>query len=147
MSGRRKDQTDEFAVTFLPTDTRAVCTAGDGLLETARPHGVRITADCGGRGRCRSCAVRIQGTLPEAAAADCGDFSPEEIAAGWRRACQARLLGACTVHVPAGTATDIVARGHDDGPAVVPIEIPVMCPGEQEGRWSRAGHTVGPCSR
>ena len=68
----------------------------------------------------------------------------EEIAAGWRRSCQVRLVGPCTIHVPAHTIASVVPLGQDDGPAVVPIQSPVLAPSQQDGFWSRGEHLVGP---
>ena len=138
------NETEEFVVTFLPSGQRIACTVGDNLLEAARRHGVRIAADCGGRGRCRSCSVRIEGAVTEAVAAIPGGFTAEEAAAGWHRACQVRLAGPCTVHVPARTSASAVSLGQDDGPALVPIQVPVLVPCERKGYWSRGAELVGP---
>ncbi len=138
------NEIEEFVVTFLPSGRQIACAVGDNLLEAARRHGVRIAADCGGRGRCRSCSVRIEGAVTEAVPAVPGGFSAEEVAAGWHRACQVRLAGPCKVYVPARTSASAVSLGQDDGPAVVPIETPVLIPSERKGYWSRGGELVGP---
>ena len=135
---------DQFAVTFLPAKTQVTCARGERLMEVARRHGVRIASDCGGRGYCRSCAVRIEGVVSEANAADASDFSAKEVEAGWRRACQVRLSGSCTIHVPLHSRASLVPLGQDDGPAVVPIHAPVLVSGPREGFWSHGDHLVGP---
>lgn len=124
------------------------CTGGERLLAIARQNGVRIAADCGGRGRCHSCVVRIEGAMPAAAATSSGSsaegLSDEKVAAGWRLACQVRLTGSCTVHVPGHTGTAVVPLGQDDGPAMVPIQAPVLVPSQREGFWARGEHQIGP---
>jgi len=107
-------------------------------------HGVHIAADCGGRGRCRSCAVRLEGSVPEATASDKYAFSEHELKKGWRRACQITLVGACAVHVPACTNKKMTPLGQDDGPSVVPIHAPVLVPANEAGYWDRGGRIVGP---
>jgi len=137
------NETGKFAVKFLPAGKNVTCMGGERLLEVARQHGVRIAADCGGGGRCHSCVVRIEGAMPAEAAASNG-LSDEKVTAGWRLACQVRLTGSCTIHVPGHTGATVVPLGQDDGPAVVPIQAPVLAPSRREGFWSRGNHLVGP---
>ena len=135
---------ESFAITFLPMAKRALCTGDELLMETARRHGVRIASPCGGHGRCRSCAVRIEGVVPEPTVADEQDFSAADLAAGWRRACQVRPVGECTVHVPAKTAAAAIMLGQDAGAALIPILSPVVQRDGNDGLWRRGEHTVGP---
>jgi uncharacterized 2Fe-2S/4Fe-4S cluster protein (DUF4445 family) len=88
--------------------------------------------------------VRIEGTVPPVVATGHNDFSPEEIAQGWRRACRSVLSGACTVHVPAHTTPILNPPGQDDGPAVVSMNDPVLRSGEQAGFWQHGEHRIGP---
>jgi uncharacterized 2Fe-2S/4Fe-4S cluster protein (DUF4445 family) len=75
---------------------------GGSLFAALRAGGVYLPADCGGRGSCGKCAVRIiAGSLP-AAAADRSFFSREELEAGWRLACSAVPDGDIVIEVPAG---------------------------------------------
>ena len=141
---QRMNEREEFVVTFLPSGKQIACTVGEELIESARRRGIRIAADCGGRGRCRSCTVRIEGAVTETVAPASSGFTAEEVAAGWHRACQVRLAGPCTVYVPARTSASAVSLGQDDGPAVVPIEMPVLIPSERKGYWSRGYALVGP---
>jgi len=67
-----------------------VCTAARGapLLSALATHGIEFP--CGGTGVCGGCGVRVlEGLLP-VTAADQAHFSAEELAGGWRLACQAR---------------------------------------------------------
>ncbi|MEK7474442.1 MAG: ASKHA domain-containing protein [Candidatus Coatesbacteria bacterium] len=64
---------------------------GTALADALVVHGVEFP--CGGRGRCRGCRVRVvEGSLAESAA-DRERLSAEELAGGWRLACQARVEG------------------------------------------------------
>ncbi len=123
-------------VLFQPLGRRVVAGPGETLLEAARRHGVRIVSACGGRGICRSCAVRIEGAVPLPNDGDEETFDAAELAAGWRRACRLVPLGSCTVHVPARTAAVAVARGQEGGAATVPIEDPVG--GAADAPWGLA---------
>ena len=61
---------------------------GAPLHPSLAEHGFEFP--CGGEAICRGCGVRVvAGTLP-VTAADCEAFAPEELANGWRLACQAR---------------------------------------------------------
>jgi uncharacterized 2Fe-2S/4Fe-4S cluster protein (DUF4445 family) len=133
-----------FTVTFLPSGHSSQTNGDEVLLEVARRSSVRIASACGGRGTCHSCAIRIEGDVPAPTAKDLKDFTPEDIASGWRRACQTRAIGDCTVHVPAKTAAAAVLIGQDAGTEVVPIEVPVLRRGPGKGMWLRGEQMVGP---
>lgn len=59
---------------------------GTGLLEALRRAGVRLSAPCGGQGRCGKCLVKILGGLP--------DQSP------WVLACKTTVVGDLTLELP-----------------------------------------------
>ncbi len=54
---------------------------------------------CGGKGICRGCRIRVLEGHLEPSKADLERFSPEELAQGWRLACQARVMGPLTLEV------------------------------------------------
>lgn len=106
-------------VVFLPGDKEALVPSGAGLLHAASLAGVAIDASCGERGVCGKCRVRVQGPMDEPARGDLQApaiphhpslepptlserslISPEELARGWRLACQARVRGDVVVEVP-----------------------------------------------
>jgi uncharacterized 2Fe-2S/4Fe-4S cluster protein (DUF4445 family) len=59
-----------------------------------------LNQPCGGRGTCRKCGVRLVSGGGQGTAADQKAFSPEELAAGWRLACQTSVRGPMTVDLP-----------------------------------------------
>jgi uncharacterized 2Fe-2S/4Fe-4S cluster protein (DUF4445 family) len=132
----------EFTVRFLPSEQTVHCSSDEVLLEGARRNGIRIASDCGGRGRCHSCVVRIEENVPPPTAADLQDFSRNDLDAGWRRACNTHLVGQCTVHVPTKSAAETVPSGQNTGAEVVPIEVPVLEKGDQPGHWRRGKYTI-----
>jgi uncharacterized 2Fe-2S/4Fe-4S cluster protein (DUF4445 family) len=137
---------DETALTvaFLPTGKRVILTQGARLIEAARQNGVRISADCGGRGHCRSCAVRIEGSVPEPTPSDHAAFTQQELEAGWRRACQVHLTGPCTVCVPERAQVELISYANDERPQTLPIEEPVLVADDEPGFWRRGDRRVGP---
>lgn len=65
---------------------------GTPLADVLSVHGFEFP--CGGQGTCTGCAIRVRaGSLP-VTAEDHAAFSPEELAFGWRLACQARAASA-----------------------------------------------------
>lgn len=89
-------------VTFVPGDQQAETLPGETLLQCARRSGVRIAAVCGGRALCRSCAVRIQdGAAGLPSEQDRDSFTEQELAQGWRRACQVVPAGDGRVEISA----------------------------------------------
>lgn len=138
--------TKSITVTFLPSGHAGQTSGDEVLLEIARRSGVRIASACGGRGSCHSCSVRIEGDVPPPGIKDRNDFTQEDLDAGWRRACQTRPVGDCTIHVPAKTAAAAVMTGQDAGAQVVPIEQPVLVRSARPGFWQRGERVVGPVS-
>jgi len=131
-------------IAFLPAGQRVTATRGVRLIEAARQNGVRISADCGGRGRCRSCAVRIEGNVPEPTPSDHAAFTQQELETGWRKACQAHLTGPCTVYLPERAQVELISCEQDEGPRILPVEEPVLLPASEPGFWRRGDQRIGP---
>jgi uncharacterized 2Fe-2S/4Fe-4S cluster protein (DUF4445 family) len=134
---------ERHAITFRPSGLSASSDGGQSILAIARRAGLALESACGGRGICRSCAVRVEGPLLPAAPSQEQGFTEEEIAAGWRRACKAFPSGDCIVHVPerglAGQSSDAKRAALD----FVPIEQAMLAPAEDR-RWRRGEICVGP---
>lgn len=95
-----------YYVDFEPVGRRGRCPAGQSLLEAARQLGVDLVSLCGGTGTCLRCKVQVLDgrvsprTLNEELA-----FSPPELDAGYRLACQTYALGDCKLRVPLESLT------------------------------------------
>jgi len=79
------------SVTITLTDDAAPFSveAGVSILGAARQNDIDIMATCGGRGRCRSCRIKlVRGIATEPAVADFSQLSKDEIGEGYRLACQ-----------------------------------------------------------
>lgn len=83
-------------ITFEPAGVTAWVESGRTVLDAARAAGVLIDAECGGRGTCGACGIRVRGEGLQPPA-------PDEKAAlgasppGIRLACRARVDGPVTV--------------------------------------------------
>ncbi|MCP4766915.1 MAG: DUF4445 domain-containing protein [Gammaproteobacteria bacterium] len=81
----------QHSVTITLTDDAAPLPveAGVSVLGTARQNDIDIMATCGGRGRCRSCRIKlVRGTATDPGVADISQLSNDEIGEGYRLACQ-----------------------------------------------------------
>jgi uncharacterized 2Fe-2S/4Fe-4S cluster protein (DUF4445 family) len=68
--------------------------AGETVLAAAQRAGIDIVATCGGRGRCRSCRVKVlKGSPPPAGISDLVQLGDDEVGEGYRLACQFTLSG------------------------------------------------------
>ena len=91
-------------ITFLPYQRSIEVSDGDSLIRSALQAGVHINASCGGEGVCAKCRVLIeQGNVAEGVSER---LSQEDIEAGYRLACQARVTGDATIRVPVESAMD-----------------------------------------
>ena len=126
------------SISFQPSGAIVEAEAGVLLLDVARRAGVRVESACAGRGICKSCIVRLESeahTLPAPSRADEDRFSVDEIAAGWRRACQTRVDAPLTIHVPAKSYAANIALGQEGGDATVPIADPIARPSQGDRGW------------
>jgi uncharacterized 2Fe-2S/4Fe-4S cluster protein (DUF4445 family) len=93
-------------VEFEPVGRRGECQSQESLLECARKLGVGLSSICGGKGTCHACRVQVlSGTVSRPTAGETETFSPQELKAGWRLACQTYPRTNVKVHVPAESMT------------------------------------------
>ncbi len=75
--------------------------SGKTLLDAAQHAGVEIAAVCGGAGSCGKCRIqRIEGVLSSPTADERRFFREDELAAGYRLACQALPLSDVKINIP-----------------------------------------------
>ncbi len=92
---------DACHIRFSPDDKAAFVTCGASLAEAAARAGVLISLPCGGRGTCGKCRIRVlSGEVTEPTDAERSLLTEAEIAAGFRLACQARVLTEAALEVP-----------------------------------------------
>ena len=87
-------------IEFQPSGKTARVPVGVTVFDVASWNAIAVDSTCGGHGTCRKCRVQIvQGDIPSGSA-DARAFTEEELAQGWRLACQACALGNLKVNVP-----------------------------------------------
>jgi uncharacterized 2Fe-2S/4Fe-4S cluster protein (DUF4445 family) len=95
-----------FKIDLQPVGRRAQVGAGTTLLAAARSVGVELQSICGGAGTCGSCRVRLaKGVISPPTTAEKDELSGEEIAAGYRFACQAVALSDVRLDIPPESLT------------------------------------------
>lgn len=110
--------TAQSRVVFRPDAVEVWVPEGLSLLEAAARANVAIDAPCGDRGICGKCRVRLSSRAPAPTLSEKTLISQEDLENGWRLACQTRVSGEMTVHVPERALK----------PAVVPISQVVPKP-------------------
>ncbi len=90
-----------YQVDLEPVGRRVEIGAGQTLLDAARIAGVEMVAVCGGAGWCYTCIVRpLTGRLSPLTSAEQDGLSAEQLAAGYRLACQAEPRSDVKVEIP-----------------------------------------------
>jgi len=87
-------------VRFEPFGVTISVESGATVLEAADAVGVEIESVCGGRGTCAKCKVICSGGLSEPTDLERRGLSADEMAQGYRLACQASILSDVDVVVP-----------------------------------------------
>jgi len=91
---------NNFEIIFEPEGKKVLASRGETILEAANRAGIGIRAECGGRGICGKCKVKI---LCKSSVNDLTDnekrlLTSEEILTNYRLACQAKIVGALTIY-------------------------------------------------
>ena len=90
-----------YRIDMEPIGRRSEVAPGQSLLDAARQGGVDLTALCGGEGWCHGCKVRlIEGRLSPVTASEEAALSAEQLAQGFRLACEAEPLGHVKIDIP-----------------------------------------------
>ena len=97
------DQTNRTMsqVDLEPIGRRVESAAGQTVLDAARAAGVEMVAVCGGAGWCYTCVIRpLTGKFSPLTQAEQDGLSAEQLAAGYRLACQTEPLSDVKVEIP-----------------------------------------------
>ena len=96
-------------VTFFPEGKHIQVEPGTRLTVAAKEAGAFIDAPCGDRGVLRQVPrAGRQGALGELTAAERKALNADDLADGWRLACQAEVLADIAVRVPFGTLQTVL---------------------------------------
>jgi len=78
-------------IVLKPTGVEVVAPSGSPLRDPLFEQGVEFP--CGGQGRCRGCRIQVLEGEVQVNAAQRAQLSPDELARGWRLACQCSVEG------------------------------------------------------
>jgi uncharacterized 2Fe-2S/4Fe-4S cluster protein (DUF4445 family) len=125
-----------LVVELQPVGRRVEVPAGTSLLSAAQTVGVELQSICGGAGTCGGCRVRrAEGQLSALSALEREELTREEIADGFRLACQAVAIADVRVDIPPESLTArqrVQVEGREEeiapDPIVVPIDIEIEPP-------------------
>lgn len=111
----------ELKVVFQPSGRTVQVLPGTTVFEAAARAGLLLRAPCGGKGTCRKCRVQIARGVGEPSGACRASFSPDELAQGWRLACQTPVAKSLVVLVPEGSLFEAASKilTDDSGEPVV----------------------------
>ncbi|HUS79782.1 MAG TPA: ASKHA domain-containing protein [Armatimonadota bacterium] len=139
-------------VTFKPSGEAGEFEAGLTILAAAEELGAGIAAPCGGKGRCGRCLVRVEGECSAPTEAERQYIGARELAAGYRLACEAALLGDAAVTVPLGSQTngtqvlsDVSGRRITLEPNATQcgVQLPLPSLADQRSDCTRLGEEIG----
>jgi len=118
-----ENHTKKIKVTFLPSSKQIEISPGISILEAAVSAGLQVRGDCGGKGLCGQCRLKVHGGEERyASPSERKHLAPEELAAGITLACQRRLVEDATIEIEAREIAKH-AKGDDrDGYKTLNIE-------------------------
>jgi uncharacterized 2Fe-2S/4Fe-4S cluster protein (DUF4445 family) len=118
----------KFSVSLQPVGRRVKVSHDQSILSAAQQSGVELMSLCGGVGACDSCKVRlVKGKLTEHTLEEQALFSPFELEAGYRLACQAMPLSDVVIDIPPESLTTPQRLQVEGVEVEIPLE-PVVQP-------------------
>ncbi len=96
-------------VSFGPWEIDVQVESGETVLSAAEKGDVGIEALCGGNGLCGTCAVQVEGDEPALSPVDPDEkevLDSDELEAGYRLGCRAKVEGDVSVFVPASSRSE-----------------------------------------
>jgi len=141
-------------VTFQPRGRAVYVLPGTTVLEAAARVGLTVETPCGGAGTCGKCRVRITAGAPEPSAAGRDVLSADELADGWRLACQTAIVDEAVVTIPdsslLGATHQILSESAGDDVDLMPavrkvfVELDAPSLADDVPDLLRLEQTVGP---
>lgn len=93
------DKQPGYTVDIHPSGHRAEVPLNTLLTDALVQAGAILPLDCGGKGTCGRCRVQVEGSVNEPGAAEKKLLEAGQLAAGWRLACQVRVMGDVQVRI------------------------------------------------
>ena len=90
----------DYNIEFQPVGQQGQCQEEDSLLDCARRLNIGISSVCSGQGTCNTCRIKlVSGVLSDPTPGGQEALPPQELADGWRLACQATPTSDCQIMV------------------------------------------------
>lgn len=106
IEARNAERAVSYQIDFEPVGRRVQVTESVTVLQAARDAGVGLAAVCGGKGTCGRCRVQaLSGRVSPPTPAELEFLDTDELAAGYRLACQTEVRSDLKVYVPPGSLT------------------------------------------
>ncbi len=116
-----------YQIDFEPLGRRLRVGRGISVLTAAQQAGVGLVSICGGKGTCGRCKVQVlEGHLSPLSETEAKKLSPDEVARGYRLACQAQVLSDLKLHIPPQSliaAQRTQVEGQELTVPVVPVAV------------------------
>ena len=94
-------ESESYHIDFQPVGRRGATPTGRSLLETARELGIELLSICGGVGDCGKCRVQVlTGSASDPTPFELLELTDQQLAAGYRLACQTYPLSDMKIHIP-----------------------------------------------
>jgi uncharacterized 2Fe-2S/4Fe-4S cluster protein (DUF4445 family) len=142
----------DFSVRFLPGGRSIAVPEGTPVLEAAAAAGLPLRSPCGGRGLCGKCAVQVASGADQPQPEEQRVFTEQELADGWRLACQARIIADAEVTVPSSSLVvehqvtiEGISRKVAAAPNIrkIPLRLPTPSPEDPRADLNRVLDALG----
>ncbi len=100
----QKPPASRHEVVFLPHNKTIAVEDGGNLIRAAMEAGVHVNASCGGAGVCGKCRVMIENGTVDGGITE--KLSEEDLAKGYRLACQSAVRSSLAVRIPVESEVD-----------------------------------------
>lgn len=123
-------ETERYSLTIVPGDTIVSVEKGQTVLEALIGGGHFLRADCGGKGRCGKCLVRLTGAsttnMSRPGEEEIRGLEAENLRNGYRLACQAVPKGDLSLEIPKSSRLSVEVG--QKGPTILPDHLSVSPP-------------------
>jgi len=141
-------------IQFQPTGRTIHALPGTTVIEAAAQAGQTLETPCGGAGTCGKCRIQFTRGACEPTADDRRHFTEQELADGWRLACQSHVCQPCVISVPAtalfASQDQILTETTGEAAEVVPavrkiaVELPSPTLADDMADLARLEREIGP---
>jgi uncharacterized 2Fe-2S/4Fe-4S cluster protein (DUF4445 family) len=118
--------TDKYTISILPDGRTIQAVKEESLLEALTGSGIFLRSDCGGKGLCGKCLVRIAESSRKIVStpedAEVRFWGEKDLKAGYRLACRVKVLNDLSVEIPDSSL--LSAEVVEKAPMIMPEPIP-----------------------